>query len=140
MRIFIAVIAAALGLVPLGCRSEQASAAPVEAAPTTPDPAASVETKSPAVARIVFVDKEDACACTRERADQSWAALQAALGEDNKLPVERVYIDTQHDKAAPYLEMAQVMVVPGVYLLDDAGKLIELLQGEVTEDQLLQKL
>jgi hypothetical protein len=136
MKTLLTVLATGLTLVQLGCRAEPASAAaaaaPAEAAPATP--------KAPEVKRIVFVDKEEACACTRERADLTWAALQAALGADSKLPVERVYLDTQHDKAAPYLAMAEVMVVPGVYLLDGEGKLIEMLQGELTKDQLLLKL
>jgi len=133
MRLFVTTLVAGLTLAQLGCRPEQTAA-------TTTDPAASAEAETPKVVRIVFVDKEGACACTRERVDKSWAELQAALGQDSKLPVERVYIDTQHDKAAPYLEQAQVMVIPGVYLLAEGDKLVELLQGEVTQDQLLQKL
>lgn len=120
-----------------GCSEKSAAATPETNNAQKQGNAQAASTK---VARIVFVDKEGACACTRERADTSWKELQAALGKDSKLPVERLYLDTQPEKVEPYFKQAKLMVVPGVYLLTADNKLVELLQGEVTQDQLRLKL
>lgn len=125
-------------------RDEQkvASAAAPAAAPQAvamQDVAASAPAAG-SVKRIVFLDKQEACACTRERVDKSWAELQKALGEGNSMPVERIFVDTQHEVAQKYEKMSPVMVLPGVYLLDDKGQLVELLQGELSEDAIAAKL
>lgn len=88
------------------------------------------------VAKIVFVDQEEACDCTRARIDATWAALQLALEGREGLPVERIHGDTQEPEAKPYLEMRPLMVAPGLYFLDADGGLVEQLQGELTEGQI----
>jgi hypothetical protein len=87
------------------------------------------------VESIVFIDKKNACDCTRKRADDSFASLERALG-GAKIPVERIYIDTEKERAAPYLDMQAVMVIPGIYLLDGKGGLVAMLQGEQSADKL----
>jgi hypothetical protein len=92
------------------------------------------------VARVVFIDKQDACDCTRKRADDSWDSLSQALGKGTTIPVERIYIDTEKERAAPYLEMQKLMVIPGIYFLDESDNLVAMLQGEQTADKLAAKL
>lgn len=106
----------------------------------TPSTAHAEAQTSATFSRIVFVDKENACACTRERADQSWQALQTALSTGGKIPVERIYLDSQAAKAEVYTNAKTLMVVPGIYFVDANDKVIDLLQGEVSVTQLDQKL
>jgi len=88
------------------------------------------------VAKIVFVDQEECCDCTRKRIDDSWAALQEALkGRSPVIPIERVHQDKESDKAEGFRLMKPYMVVPAVYLLDAGDALVEQLQGELTADQ-----
>jgi hypothetical protein len=87
------------------------------------------------VARIVFIDQEQACECTRARIEGSWSALQAALGESSGIAVERIHRDTQEQQAEVYRMLRPMVTVPGIYLLDESGAIVELLQGEVTEAQ-----
>jgi hypothetical protein len=84
----------------------------------------------------VFVDLEDACACTRERIDQSWAALQQALGEPARYPVARIHQDTQAALAEPLVKARPLLVPPGLYFVDAGGAVVELLQGELSADQI----
>ena len=88
-----------------------------------------------AVARVVFVGKENACQCTRKAIDASWKALEAALGPHNRIPVEQVKVDTESDRVAPYRAKRAFMALPAMYFFDAAGGLVEMLQGEVTEEQ-----
>jgi hypothetical protein len=87
------------------------------------------------VARIVFIGQEQACHCTRDRIDGSWTALQAALGEGSGIAVERLRRDTQADQVEEYRMLRPFVTVPAIYLLDEDGAIVELLQGEVTEEQ-----
>ena len=108
-----------------------------ESARTEPSPTEGAEQPGPSasVARIVFIDQEQACDCTRRRIDGSWAALQAALGRDSGIAVERIHRDTQEEQAEQYRLLRPMVTVPGIYLLDGRGAVVELLQGEVTEEQ-----
>ena len=93
------------------------------------------ETKK-AVAKIVFVGKQNACDCTRKRVEDSWAALQKALGTPAKLPVERLQIDTDEAQVEPYRQQKAMMALPAIYFVDDKTTVLELLQGEVTDAQI----
>ncbi len=97
---------------------------------------ASAATSDAEVASIVFIDKEDACDCTRKRADDSWDNLAKAIADGATIPIQRIYIDTEKDLAAPYLEMQELMVIPGIYFLDEKGDLVAMLQGEQTSAKL----
>ena len=98
-----------------------------------PSGAAAVSTPTSSVDRIVFLDKENCCQCTRAATDASWAALQEALGGAS-IPIERIHVDTQADQATPYRELQAMMAVPGIYFLNVSGGLVNMLQGEVTAD------
>lgn len=88
------------------------------------------------VVRVVFVGKEHACDCTRRSIEASWAALQRALGTPPKLPVERLNLDTQEEKVAPYRRQKALTALPAIYFVDAKGSVAELLQGDVTRAQI----
>lgn len=93
------------------------------------------------VVKIVFIDKQSCCNCTQSAIDKSWAALEAVQKTlPAPLPVERIHMDTQASQAAKYQNMKAMIAVPGLYLLDSEGALVDLLQGEVSKKQLNEKL
>jgi hypothetical protein len=110
----------------MACKSESAPQAKPVVTQAAAPPVAGRPTK------VVFMDKENACACTRKRTDATWAALQSALGTPSKLPVERLHVDTQAEQAVPYTSAKPLMVPPGIYFVDGQQKVVELLQGEVS--------
>jgi len=123
----------AMAMVLAGCTPDQP---PVKKGEPVKAPVAAPSEKS-GVARIVFLDLEDCCECTRNRIDTSWNALQATLSGDGAAPpVDRIHMDTQSGKAAPYQELKPVMVAPALYFLGKDGKLLTFLQGEVKEEQI----
>lgn len=121
-------------LAALGC--ERSRAAPGTAGTTSAVQAAAKPTTSK-VARVIFVGKEHACDCTRKSVDAGWTALQQALGTPAKVPVERLQIDTQGDKVAPYRQQKPMMALPAIYFVDGKSTVLELLQGEVTAEQIV---
>ncbi|MDF1561450.1 MAG: hypothetical protein P1V51_00300 [Deltaproteobacteria bacterium] len=107
-------------------------------------PAAPAETAAPAeaatprqvVKRVVFVGKQGACDCTKAKVEASWAALQQTLGTPAKLPVEKLQIDVDGPQVAFYQQQKPILALPAIYLIDETATVVELLQGEVTADQL----
>jgi hypothetical protein len=95
----------------------------------------STKTK-PSISRIVFIDKEKCCACTRERVEKSWKALTAVVGYPPVPDVERIHLDSQAQKAEPYTKKRPIVVPPAIYFFDARGKLVEVLQGEVKSAQI----
>lgn len=93
-----------------------------------------------APAKIVFVSKEKACACTQKAIEAGWAALHKALGTPAKVPVDKLFIDTQEYLVQPYQQKRAIMALPALYFLDAQGEVLEQLQGEVTEAQIAQVL
>jgi len=87
-------------------------------------------------ARLVFIDLEKSCPCTQRRIASSWKALTAVLGTSPSIPLDRFHLDTQDTKAEPYVDKRPMMVAPGLYVLDQRGNIIDLLQGDITEAQL----
>ncbi len=87
------------------------------------------------VARIVFVGKQNACACTRKTIDASWKALQAALGNKSRFPIEELKVDVDGAKVDGYRSKRAFVALPAIYFLDGAEGVKELLQGEVTQEQ-----
>jgi hypothetical protein len=127
----------------IACLAFAASCAPKPEAPAPPETrkeaAAKVAAAAPApkeVAKIVFVDQVEACKCTTKRIAESWQALVAVVGDPPSVPVERVHLDTEQEKADVYEEMRPLVVPPGIYFLDENEALIELLQGEVKAEQI----
>jgi hypothetical protein len=124
-------ILVSLALTVAAC--EQAKPAPAQAVAS----ASAATTNGPStVSRIVFIDKENACDCTRKRIEDTWAAMQAALGTPTTLPVERIHVDTQAAQARVYTLFKPLIVPPGVYFIDEHNAVIDMLQGEVKTEQI----
>jgi hypothetical protein len=122
-----------------GCRSagsEQGRAATTSAPAVVTASATAQARAARSVAKIVFVGQREACDCTRQRIDTTWAALEQALRERPTIEVEKLERDVNEDEADRYDDLKPLMVAPGVYLLDSDGQLVELLQGKVTVAQL----
>ena len=129
--------ASSLLFVAAGCtRTSSAAAAQTTARATSVAQPAAANRAATKVARIVFVGKEHPCDCTRKALDAGWAALQKALGTPSKVPVEKLQVDTDGSKVDPYRNQKPIMALPAIYFLDGKGAVVELLQGEVTTEQI----
>jgi len=113
-----------------GCKQPTEQETPVSAGPVT---------TSTAIDRIVFIDMADACDCTKKKIATAQEALEKALGQE-EIPVERIHMDTEDEKADVYRDKKPFMVVPALYFLDDAGNVLTLLQGDITETQVAEAL
>jgi hypothetical protein len=119
----------ALFLLLVGC----GTAAPDPAPPAADGTATQVAPRE-AVASVVIMEMHDGCACTKGRQLASRAEFDAALAKlAVKPPVTVVYYDTEVEKAQPYWDMAQPVAMPGYYLLDASGGLVEMLQGQILQ-------
>jgi hypothetical protein len=125
-------------LVAAGCNNpSNAAVGEASASTSSVSHAASASPAATKVTRIVFVGKEHACDCTRKTVDAGWAALQKALGTPAKLPVEKLQIDTEGAKVEPYRKQKAIMALPAIYFLDGKDVVLDLLQGEVTAEQIV---
>lgn len=88
------------------------------------------------VDHIVFVGLKESCACTRNRIDESWRVLQNSLATVPEIEVQRIQRDINKEEALELHRLKPLMVAPGLYFLNAENQLIELLQGEVSEQQL----
>jgi hypothetical protein len=109
-----------------GCKQPATQEAPVSTGTAA---------SSTAIERIVFIDMADACNCTQKKIDAAQKALAAAEGAKT-IHVERIHMDTEDEKADVYRDKKPFMVVPALYFLDDAGNVLTLLQGDITEKQI----
>ena len=121
-----------LSALATGCKQQVAAAQQATTA-SEPVKAAAPQRK---IAKVVFVGKQNACDCTRKRVDAGWAALQKALGTPAKVPVERLQIDVDGAKVEPYRKQKAMMALPAIYFVDGEAKVLELIQGEVTDKQI----
>jgi hypothetical protein len=125
----VVVIPLALTVILVAC--ERAQPVSVPGATST----AAVTPVSSSVAKIVFIDQEEACDCTHKRIADTWSAMQTALGTPPRLPVERIHLDTQAAQANAYTALKPLMVPPGIYFVDERNTVVEMLQGEVKTEQ-----
>lgn len=88
------------------------------------------------LARIVLVDEEECCNCTRERINATVGALTEALGQPAAFPVERLHKDTQPEMVAAYSTFRPIMVIPAVYFVDANDAILDMLQGELKPEQI----
>jgi hypothetical protein len=88
------------------------------------------------VARIVFVGKQNACDCTRKAIEAGRKALQAALGNTSRYRLEELKIDVDREKVDGLRKKRALAGLPAIYFLDAAGDVKELLQGDITEEQI----
>jgi hypothetical protein len=120
-----------------GAASENPTVEKISAPVSTPQ---KTQKAKKSVAKVVFVGQQNACDCTRKRVDDSFAALKGALGGRQDIPIEQIQVDVDEAKVTQYQEMRAIMVLPAIYLLDESGELIDVLQGAVTVQQLDQLL
>ncbi len=131
-----------LSVTVTACENRKAEAATVSASEAIGTPVASVTgvaaANNPAakVVKIVFVGKEHACDCTRKKVDTALAALQKLLGTPPKIPIEMLKVDVDEDKVEPYRKQRPMMAIPAIYFGDQKGSVIDMLQGEITEEQI----
>ncbi len=124
------------------CENRKAEAAPASASAAVTTPAASATDLTAAnnptakIVKVVFVGKEHACDCTRKKVDTALAALQQVLGTPYKIPVEMLKVDTEEDKVEPYRKQKPMMAVPAIYFVDGKGVVTDMLQGEITAEQI----
>jgi len=124
-----------LSLVTLALAAVLAGGCNKDVAPEPARPAAAISTVAkPPITKIVFIDKEKPCDCVRKTTEGTWTALQAAL-KGVELPVERIHLDTQAAFAEGYRSKRALLTVPGIYFMADGGTVVEMLEGEVTEDE-----
>lgn len=125
----VAGLSVSLSVAATACK-QQVVASQQTTAGREPAKAAAAESK---IAKVVFVGKQNACDCTRKRIEDTWAALQKALGTPAKLPVERLQIDTDGAQVELLRQQKAVMALPAIYFVDTKAKVLDLLQGEVTD-------
>lgn len=136
-------LSAIVVLMALGCKEKPAE---THAPKTPPQEAAAAVTpenessESPKAAKIVFIGQKQACDCTRERIDTSWAVLQNALEKTPEVAVARFQVDVDESEVKRFVDHEPFMVAPGIYFLSGDDMIIEMLQGEVTEDQIASTL
>lgn len=92
------------------------------------------------VARVVFVDAQNASATDEATIEDSWAALREAAKKRPGLEVERLHKDTQRALAATYLQLQPLSALPGIYFLDAKDNLVTLMQGDVVMEQIAKLL
>lgn len=88
---------------------------------------------APGVNKVVFVDKEKCCPCTRKNVDASWTALSAVTKKNSAVAVERFHMDTDPARAEPFLKKKSPVALPALYFLNAGGDVVKMLQGAVKE-------
>jgi hypothetical protein len=131
------LFALSVALTASGCKESPASARAVASAPQSASAAPAVAAnRAVATTKIVFIDKEHGCQCTAKRVDAAWVALQSIIAGKEMPTVERVHMDTQPEMAERYGKLRPMLAVPALYFMDAKDGLVELLQGEVTSEQI----
>ena len=142
MRRFSIFALLVLSVTVTACENRKAEAAPASTSAAVVTPAvpaaalAAANDSTAKVVKIVFVGKEHACDCTRKKVDTALAALQKVLGTPPKMPVEMLKVDTEEEKVEPYRKQKPIMAIPAIYFVDGKSRVVDLLQGEVTAEQI----
>ena len=118
-----------------GCDKETPAPLKKGGSVTTTPQAAQSPARDPDVVKIVFVGQKQACDCTRTRIDNAWATLKNTLEAKHDIPVERIELDVDEDEADKMNNLRPLMVAPGIYFFDVNENVVEMLQGEVTAEQ-----
>jgi hypothetical protein len=124
------MVCLAFSTVSSGCGPRRGDPAPAAAA------SGKAKLATAAVAKVVFIDQENGCPCTRGRIEGSWTALMAALAGRAEIPFERIHSDTQRALAERYTAQRPLTATPGIYFVNSAAIVVEMLQGEVRTDQI----
>ena len=135
-RVVRAAVVLSLAAAGAACDRSAAAGPPAKADAPAKPAAKAASPKKPVAARIAFLDLQDACKCTKARIDASWEALQTARKSKPAVVVERIHVDTQEALADVITVERPLVVPPGLYFVDSAGEVLELLQGELTVEQI----
>jgi hypothetical protein len=134
-RAYTSLLTAVLGIAALvlaaSCKQDVAASGQT----ATANAQAKQPVKTSKVAKLVFIGKKNACDCTRARVDGSLAEIQKALTRHSNIAVEQLHVDVDAEAVASYQKLRPIMVLPAIYLLAGSGNLVDVLQGEVTAEQ-----
>lgn len=119
-----------------GCNKETSVSAQENVPVTETKKETQASTKVSDVVKIVFVGQKQACDCTRNRIDKVWTTLQSTLRGKHDIPVVRIQLDVDEEAADKLDSLRSLMVAPGIYFFDANENLLEMLQGEVTAEQI----
>ena len=123
-------------LLTFGCnRDTTTSSKPAGSSESESNPQAT-KFEASDVVKIVFVGQKQACECTRKRIDTTWKVLQKTLGGRADISVARIQLDVDEEQADKLDDRRSLMVAPGIYFFDANENLLEMLQGEVTSEQI----
>ena len=92
------------------------------------------------IVEIVFLDLKECCACMAEAIEVSRDALANGLGKNSKIKIDEIHIDAERSAAQPYLDQVRIFTVPAILFLSSKGKVIDLIQGSVDENDIRQIL
>jgi hypothetical protein len=136
-RLFIGFVAA-WSVTVAGCNRPSAATAAVasDASRASALSAPAANTPAGKLAKVVFVGEEHGCPCRQARLDAGWAALEQAMGTPPKLPVEKIHVDTQSAKVQVFTQQKPILTMPGIFLVDGANKMLDMLQGDITRAQI----
>ena len=93
--------------------------------------------KKNVISQIIFIGKKQACDCTRKQIVTTWNVLNEILKEKPSIPVKRIQLDVDVEETKQMRKLKPLMVLPGIYFINKQKKLVKLLQGEVTKEQII---
>lgn len=125
-----------LSVLAVGCNTSRSSNGTIASSSPVSSGVPAISPLQTQVTHLVFIDKQNACNCTRARVAKGWDALQSALGGRATPSVERLYVDTQPEQVQKYRQMRPMMAVPALYFLNASDALVDQLQGEFTTQQI----
>lgn len=91
------------------------------------------KSQQPLVSKIIFVDKQNACKCTRAKTENAWNLLNESIKNNKSISLEKVFGDVEPQKIEPFKAQQSFFAYPAIYFLDSQNKVIKLLQGEIDE-------
>ena len=125
-------------LAAIGCTQPETQQSDV---PKADEPTPATAQAGPTrVTKVVFIGQKDSCKCTRERIDKTWPVVDSVLKGYKDITVRKIQIDVEAEEADRYDEMKSIMIAPGIFFMDKDDKLVEMIQGEVSADQVLAAL
>ena len=92
--------------------------------------------KKNVISHIVFVGQKQACDCTLKRIETTWNVLNEILKAKPDLQVKIIQRDVDVEETKEMSKLKRMMVTPGIYFINKQKRLVELLQGEVTKEQI----
>ncbi len=89
------------------------------------------------VKAVAFLEQEADCNCNKDKYDQAWRVMQMTVGQLPAIKVTRMDFEKEREASATYINQKDFDMLPAVYFLDEDGKVISLLQGWLTMEQVV---